>query len=187
MKKFMSVLLSLVSIICIAFAFAGCNSDENRRLEGDLLEISSSSLEGGNDPRTDFYCTGKVYKVIEQKDNYLLVELSYGVLNPEEYDRKSQRYIEITASNQKRESISLKKINGNKFYTKNYACYSTKSGMQFNHTEIIKVPVSLLVDEEGWFIITVTAYDSADKEHPDGLDGLDIHYKKLEQKIYFNT
>lgn len=185
MKNKMRFLILLLGIV-MALSIAGCHNTEDERLEGDVIEISSSSLDGGSDPRTGFYCSGRINKEIESEESFL-VELSFGVLNPEKYDRKNQRYIEITAGNEERESYFIKKINGGKFYTDDYACFPSESGMQFNHTEIVEIPVSLLTGSEGWFIITVSGYDSADLEHCDGLDGLDIHYIKSGQKIYFNT
>lgn len=175
-KIFIVALIAL--LVLQLFTLVGCNN----QLEGDLLEFGPSYY---SDVRTSFYCAGKVKKEIPNQGKFS-VEFSFGVLSPEEYENKARRYIEITAYNHKGDSYFLKKVSGSKFYTEDYAYYPTESGMAFKHTEILKIPVSFLEDEEGWFNIIFVGYDRDDPDHVDGLDGTkEIKYFKNDQKIYF--
>lgn len=200
MIKYKRFLLTILFLILIIFSLSACtdptntdstqsntensqsNIDSSQSLVGDIIEKSPSS----NDPRTPFFCAGRINKEISD-DGEFLVEFSYGVLDPNRYDRKEQRYIEITAGdNNNDKKIFVKKVTGKTFYTEEYACYYSDSGIQFNHKEIIELPVSILEESEGWLIVKITAYDLFDLNHVDGLDIIDVHYTKSNQKIYFD-
>ena len=189
-KRCLPIILFLILVVSLLSACTDstnkdssqCNTDSSQYLEGDVIEISSFA----NDPRTPFFCAGRINKEIPD-DGEFLVEFSYGVLDPKRYDRKEQRYIEITAGNNNNDKkIFVKKITGKTFYTEEYACYYSDSGMLFNHKEIIKLPVSILEESEGWLIVKITAYALFDLNHVDGLDIIDVHYVKANQKIYFD-
>ena len=169
------IIFPLLALVIFLASFVSACGREELRLEGECINISSATVNS-NDPRSTFYCMGKVNKEIDNNVEKLLVELSYGVSNPKDFNDKAHRWVEITARNANTdEKYLIKKINGKQFYTEKYL-YS-KSGEDFNHTEIIKVPTSLLSNEEGWLIITVAEMNEFNALS-DGLDCLGIYFKK---------
>ena len=176
-----SVVAFMLFALCL---FGGC-SEEPVKLEGDLIDINSSS--DSSEPITDYFCAGKINKEIEKELDYFLVELSFGVVHPENYDDINKKYIAITACNELREDYLIKKIQGEKFFSDSYLCYQTVNGMHFNHSEVIKVPTDLLANDEGCITISVFGYSIENSDLAYAGDAIDINYTKSNSKIYFSN
>ena len=175
-----AILVLVLFALCL---FCGC-SGVPAKLEGDLIEINSSSES--SEPITDFFCAGKVNKEVENDQDYFLVEFSFGVAHPESYDDIKNKYVIISAVNLSREEYFVKRIRGVDFFTEKYLC--STNGKQFNHSEIIQVPTELLEKDKGMVTISVYGYFSVgDPELAYAGAAIDIHYTKSESKIYFSN
>ena len=90
MVKYRNFGLLLVLLVCAVMFVSACRSDDVN-LDGDLMVIpSSSSMD--SDPKSTFYCMGKVNNEIDNNVEKLLVELSYGVSNPKDFSDKAHRW-----------------------------------------------------------------------------------------------
>lgn len=183
MVKIKYIISSVIFIFLALCLFCGC-SEKPVKLEGDLIDINSSS--NSTEPITDFFCAGKINKEVENNQDYFLVELSFGVVHPENYDDVSKKYITISACNELREDYLIKKIQGAEFFSNNYICYQTANGMHFNHSEIIKVPTDLLANDEGCITISVFGYSIENSGLAYAGDAIDINYTKSDSKIRFS-
>ena len=176
-----SALAFMLLALCL---FCGCSRDPVK-LEGELIEINSSS--NSSEPITDFYCSGKINKEIENDQDCFFVELSFGVVHLEYYDDINKKYITISVYNELRENYLIKKIPGSEFFSNNYLCYQTANGMHFNHSEVIKIPTKLLVNDKGCVTISVSGYSTENSDLAYAGDAINIYYIKTNSKIYFNN
>ena len=59
--------------------------------------------------------------------------------------------------------------------------------MHFNHSEVIKIPTKLLVNDKGCVTISVSGYSTENSDLAYAGDAINIYYIKTNSKIYFNN